>query len=136
MPEYDTMTWTIGVVLLTLAVGVAVVMRDQIRLRKRKGLSKAEFCAAFHKEAVPESLVGAVYDYYSSFALGRQVAISPDDSFESLQVGQDDVDDDLNRLLKKLALERPSSVKLAELTEPVRTIGDIVRWLNWVRQHQ
>jgi hypothetical protein len=136
MPGYDTMTWIAGMVLITVAVGVAVVLRDQSRLRKRRGLSKAEFCAAFHEEAVPESLVGAVYDHYSSFALGRHVSISPDDSFESLQVGQDDVDDDLSRLLKKLALERPSSLKLAELSEPVRTIGDMVRWLNWVRQHQ
>lgn len=91
---------------------------------------------AFQEESVPESLVRAVYRYYEAVALGDGVGISPDDDFESLQVGQEDLDDDLQRLLAKLELEMPSSKSLGDSLYPLRTIRDVVRWLEWVRQHQ
>ena len=130
------MNWIIGLVVLMAAIGVGAGLKDRIQLGNRKGLSKAEFCEVFRQESIPESLAAVVYDHYSSFALGSQVEISPDNSFDSLRIGQDDVDDDLQRLLKKLSLELPSSATLADWSTPVHTIGDAVRWLNWIRQHQ
>ena len=99
-------------------------------------MEKPEFMAWFVERSVPDSIASAVYDYYSSVALGDHVSISPEDSFDALRVGQDDLGDDLQRLLKRLGFELPSSTVLRDSPFPIKTIGDVALWLDWVRQHQ
>jgi len=130
------MIWVLGISagIVGLAVGLAV--KDWLRLRRRPGLTKAQFLEDFQKQSVPENIVAAVYNHYTSVALGSRVAISADDNLEDLRIGQDDLDEDLQRLLQKLALDIPSSSVLKDSPQPLRTIGDVVNWLNWVSQHQ
>jgi hypothetical protein len=130
------MNWLILLASVIVTVFVSLTALDRRRLRRRTGMSKSEFVHAFAEQAVPDSIAIAVYDYYSSVAFGDRVAISPDDNFEDLRVGQDDLDDDLQRLVQRLGLEMPSSVVLKDSPFPIRAIRDVVLWLNWVRTHQ
>jgi len=130
------MSWLTLVALVTVAVFVCLTAIHRHRLRRRTGKSKSEFVQAFSELAVPDSIAIAVYDYYTLFAFGDRVAISPDDSFEDLRVGQEDLDDDLKRLVDRLGLEMPISVVLRDSPFPIRTIRDVVLWLNWVKAHQ
>ena len=124
------------VAFVTVAVFVYLAAMNRHRLRRRTGKSKSEFVQAFSERAVPDSIAVAVYDYYSLVAFGDRVAIAPDDSFEDLRVGQEDLDDDLQRLVERLGLELPSSVVLKDSPFPIRTIRDVVLWLNWVKTHE
>ena len=136
MFTHNAVNWILASILAIACIGVGAMIRDHFKLRKRKGCSRVEFCARFQQELIPEILLVAVYDHYTSFAMGDSVGITPDDSFEWLRMGQDDVDDDLQRLLGKLGLELPSSATLANWPHPVETIKDVVHWLNWVRQQK
>ncbi len=125
-------------VLGAVAAGfVTLAVAYQIRLRRKRGLSRDEFAAVFQREGVPYKIAAAVYDYYSSFAGSRGYAVSPDDTYDGLLLESDeDVLDDAKRLVKQLRMRLPD-----ETTSPVsaslfKTVRDMVLWLDWVRQHQ
>lgn len=114
------MNWIIVSVLAIAALGVGFAVKDRLQLRRRPGLTKAQFVAIFRGEAIPEKLVCAVYDCYTSVVLGDGVAITPDDDFETLRVSQDDLDDSLQSLLTELGLGLPSS---AGIRSPVNSFA-------------
>lgn len=116
---------------------VGWVIYDQIRLRRHRGLSRDEFAEVFQGDGVPYKIAAVVYDYYSSIAGDRGYAVSPDDSYDGLlNEGQEDIDDDAERLVAQLRMRLPDELVLRSWATPLRTVRDMVLWLNWVRQHQ
>lgn len=116
---------------------VGWVVYDQIRLRRRRGLSRDEFAEVFRGEGVPYKIAAAVYDYYSSIGVGRGYAVSPNDAYEGLlHEGQEDIDGDAESLVAQLRMRLPDESVLPSAARPLKTVRDMVLWLNWVRQHQ
>jgi hypothetical protein len=115
---------------------VGWMIADNAKLRRRRGPSRDEFIAAFQNENIPEKISAAVYDRCTRFA-SRGYAPSPDDTYDGvLRMLHEDVDDEAELLVKELRLVLPAESVLREWPSPVRTIRDMVLWLDWVRQHQ
>lgn len=110
---------------------------DQIRLAHHRGISREAFIDAFRKERVPAEIPAAVYDYYRSICRARGFSVAPDDSFDDVfRQSHEDIDEDAEELARKLNMELPIEMILREWPTPLRTLRDMVLWLNWVRQHQ
>lgn len=139
---------------------VATFLREK-RLRKHKGLSREEFINEFAKTAIPRDVPEVVYDHYTASLFFKKLRISPDDSLNHvLQKGEEDIDDDVRFLLRKLGLRLPSEEARIQWTgqmttarlkqkvtlslpansdgsmQPIQTLRDIVLWLDWIRRHQ
>jgi hypothetical protein len=115
---------------------VAWTAAYHIRLSRRKGPSREDFLATFHSANIPETIPVIVHEYYKSSVFGGY-AVSPDDSYdEVLKMGDEDIEDDAEYFVKKLGLELPTESVLRGWPSPVRTIRDMVLWLDWVRQQQ
>lgn len=110
---------------------------DQLRLARHRGVSRESFIEEFRKDSVPPEIPGAVYDHYRSLCRFKGFSVAPDDAFDRVfhQV-HDDVDDDAEELAKKLNIDLPIEAVLRECPTPLRTLRDMVLWLNWVRQRQ
>lgn len=79
----------------------------------------------------------AVYDYYKSQAISKKFSLAPDDNYEEvLSEGNEDIDDDAAFLMKKLGLKIPSDAESVQPDTRIRTLRDMVRWLDKLRQHQ
>ena len=116
---------------------VGLTIHYQVRLRRRHGLSRDEFAEAFRGDDVPYKIAATVYDYYSSFAGDRGYAVSPDDTYEGLLLeSEEDVVDDAERLVKQLRMQLPDGSTLRGGLSPLKTIRDMVLWLDSVRQRQ
>lgn len=104
------------------------------RLERKRGIPRAEFIRTFTDKGVPFEIPAAVYDCYRS----RVHGVAPDDDYErTLSEGDEDIDDDSELLMKKLGLGIPPDYTPMRLDAPVvKTVGDMVLWLDWVRQHQ
>ena len=143
-----------------LFIGVVKLIFD-MRLRNRHGISRDEFVRAFSDVDIPAEIPVAVYDYYKKGVIFEQFGIAPDDDYEDvLHKGEEDVEDDARFLIQELGLKPPSeetrlrwneqiqtlrarspvaprfSADSTHLMQPIRTIRDMVLWLNWVRQNQ
>jgi hypothetical protein len=105
-------------------------------MRKHRGVSREQFVSAFSGLDVPTEIPGAVHDYYKRMVLFKNFGVAPDDTYEELHKGDEDIDDDGRFLVKKLGMELPIQPVLEEWGKPLRTLRDMVLWLNWVRQHQ
>jgi adenylosuccinate lyase len=102
-----------------------------------------------------------VYDYYKKWVISKEFSLSPDDSYDYvLNEAAEDIDDDALFLLNKLGLKAPSkdamlqwashiralrrtsphtvtlSVDSGQWAQPIKTLREMVLWLDWVRQHQ
>lgn len=126
------MIWVACAGALIFASFARLAVLDRIALTKRCGSSQTSFVEAFRGEAIPESVIKTVFEYYANVAFGTHVSINPDDTFESLRVGQDDLEDDLLHLMAKLELEMPSSADLKSAPKEFESIRDVVVWLGWV----
>lgn len=128
----------IGLCLLGVFVGfVGLAIHYQVRLRRRRGLSRDQFAEAFREDDVPYKIAAAVYDYYSSFAGDRGYAVSPEDTYDGVLIESDeDVLDDAQRLVRQLRLRLPDESTLYSGSLSFRTIRDMVLWLNSVRRQQ
>ncbi len=131
---------TIPYLLLGAAVlwFVSATVAYQIRLRRRRGLSREEFIAAFPSGGEGlEKTAAAVYGYYSSLAVRRRYAVSPEDGYEKvLRAGPEEIRDDAAELLKELRLKMPSEAEQAQDLSTITTIRGMVSWLHWASQHQ
>jgi hypothetical protein len=116
---------------------VAATLVYQWRMRKHRGVSREEFIATFADAAIPTEISAAVYDYYKKSVIFNNFSVAPDDSYEHvLRKGHDDIDDDAQHLVRKLGMELPIEPVLREWDKPIKTLREMVLWLNWVRQHQ
>lgn len=123
-----------GGFLALIAIGTAV---HQARLSRHRGVPRDAFIDEFRRSNVPELIPATVYDYYKQLGAGKRFGVNADDSFERV-FGQvhDDVDDDATRLVEKLGMQLPVESVLRQWPTEVKTLRDMVLWLNWVRQHQ
>lgn len=127
--------------LYTLAIFVAVLVLAtviaQVRLGRHRGLPRDEFIREFRKADMPADIAGAVYDQYKSLAKSKSFSVNPDDSYaEVFKMIHDDIDEDAEYLVKKLGMEMPIEAVLREWPSEIRTLRDMVAWLNWIREHQ
>lgn len=130
------MSWIHALIIMTVAAFLGLTAWDRYKVSSRSGMMWDEFRESLRMDGVPETIATAVYRYYSSVALGPRVAISLNDDLNTLRIGGDDLDEQLNDLLIQLALELPGPELLRDAPHPIRTIRDIACWLEWARQNQ
>jgi hypothetical protein len=147
--------------LAAFVVFIAVVkLVFDVRMRKHHGVSRDEFLRAFSDTEIPAEIPAAVYDYYKKMVNFKEFSVAPDDTYEMLHKGEEDIEDDARFLMKKLKLRPPSeevplqwteqtqtaratslsaprfSVDSTRWMQSIQTVRDMVLWLNFVRQHQ
>lgn len=127
--------------LLLIIVGVIVA---QLRLRglrherQGKGFTREKFINAFHELGVPDDIPAAVYDYYTSQKAWKDFPFYPDDAYsEVLHDDPEDLDRDALALIQRLEmLLLPERILREYGDKPIKTLRDMVLWLDWVRQNQ
>jgi hypothetical protein len=118
----------------TVVVLLAALAADQLRLRKHRGVSREEFISSFAEASVSPDIPPAVYDYYVAQAIWKEYGAAADDTYEHvLRKAEEDIDDDARALTKLFGLKMPSRSAMADQPK-IRTIGDMVRWLDWARR--
>ena len=127
--------------LVAAALGAAILLCaltvEQLRLRRHSGASRDEFVRSFDGTGIPDEISATVYDYYKSAALSPKFGILPDDTYEeTLRKGDEDIDGDARFLLGQLGLKMPPQETLVQRDMKIRTLRDMVAWLDWVRTHQ
>jgi hypothetical protein len=109
----------------------------QARLFRHRGVSRDAFIGEFRGRQVPDAIPGVVYDYYKESALWKRFGVSPGDRYEDLFSAEpDDISDDARELVRRLGMHMPIEAVLREWQTPIRTLADIVEWLNWVLERQ
>ncbi len=131
--------WT--VLLYIFGAGIALVfiatIVHQLRLHRHRGVSREDFVKEFRKLEIPDTIPAAVCDYYKSLAVSKRFTISPDDTYSDLFSDElEDIDDDAEHLVQKLGMQLPAESVLREWEKPLKTLRDMVLWLNWIHQHQ
>jgi hypothetical protein len=77
-----------------LCVFIAVVkLVFDLCMRKHHGVSRDEFLRAFSGE-IPTEIPAAVYDYYKKMVNFKEFSVAPDDTYEMLHKGEEDIEDD------------------------------------------
>ena len=127
--------------LMAAALGAAILLCaltvEQTRLRRHRGASRDEFVRSFGGIGIPTVISATVYDYYKSTALSPKFGILPDDTYEeTLRKGGEDIDGDARFLVSQLGLKMPPQEALIQRGMQIRTLRDMVVWLDWVRSHQ
>jgi len=127
---------------LYLVVGLLAVVAiwsfaDRIHLARHRGVSREAFIDEFRKDNVPPEIPAAVYDHYKSLSRAKRFSVAPEDSFEKVfRECHEDIDDDAEGLARTLNIELPIEMVLREWPAPLRTLRDMVLWLDWIRQKQ
>jgi hypothetical protein len=107
------------------------------RLGKHRGVSRDEFVAAFADANVPAEISGAVYDFYKEQTFSGDFSVAPDDDYDLvLSAREAEIDEDGEFLMKALDLKMPPDNAMESSQWQIRTLRDMVLWLNWVRQNQ
>jgi len=107
------------------------------RLRRFKGWPEREFVDEFARAGVPPKVATAVYEYYRSHSPDPLFTVAPTYSLWGVfRHSGEDVDDDAERIAKRLGLRLPPEAILREWPVPPATVRDMVMWVDWVRQHQ
>lgn len=125
-------------ILAAFVVFIAVAtLVSHFRMRKHPGIPRDEFIRTFTDLNVPVVISAAVHDYYKSGVLFKKFGVAPDYSYEDvLHKGDEDIDDDAQLLVKRLGLTLPPTKVREQWTRQIKTVRDMVLWLNWVKEHQ
>jgi hypothetical protein len=120
-----------------LAFIVITTVISELGLSRHRGVSREAFIAEFTKLDVPETISAAVYDYYKSRVIWKAFTVSPNDTLAKLFSDYpEDLEDDAHELVRRAGMQMPNERVLCEWGKPFKTLGDMVLWLEWVRQHQ
>lgn len=128
-------------ILACIGVGIAWRQVELRRLRHRRGgsgFTRERFIETFSSVGVPTSIPGAVFDYYASRGVWKNFPFSPDDAYSRvLYDDPQDIEEDARTLVERLNMLFPAEYVLREHGDkPIKTLRDMVLWLDWVRQHQ
>ena len=139
LPEYKAVITTLGWITLITIVGTVVfilvaTMIWRSQMKHHHGVSREEFIEAFVGENIPPEIAATVHGYYENKVRIQGFGVAPEDS-EILGLPED-VDEDSRVLLEKLGLKVPPRQVLPQWGSPIRTLRDLVMWLDWVRQNQ
>lgn len=123
---------------LVSGVGLIVAfLLHQRRLGRHRGIPREQFIAAFADTGIWQEIPAVVYDYYKTQVFSKDFNIAPDDMYEQvLSKGAEDIDDDARVLIRKLGLRIPPDYASVRAERRIRTIRDIVLWLDWIHQRQ
>ena len=130
-----------GAVIFFIAI-LAIVGRIRLnrirRERHGKGFSRERFLEAFREIGIPENIPAAVFDFYGSQKAYRGFSFLPDDEYSKVLCDDpDDIDEDALALLKQLGMVLPPEYILKQRGDgPIKTLRDMILWLDWVRQRQ
>lgn len=125
----------IAAVAISLAAIGVLTIRAQRQMGKHRGVPRDEFIGTFPD--VPPAVSGTVFDYYRRRVWAKDFSIAPDDSFEQvLGEGDEDIDDDVQELVKRLGFRVPANYAVRRSETSIKSVKDMVHWLDWVRQHQ
>lgn len=122
-----------GGVLLCVAFGFLI---EQFRMARHAGLSRDEFVSFFAKAGVALTIPSVVYDYYQSRAVRGRFKLAPNDTYEWLLEGDEEIEEDASDLLKQLKLERPLETAGMRWAERMHTVADMVFWLDSIGRQQ
>lgn len=128
----------IGIVIGGMAsLGFIYWVWERSRLRKHKGLSRDEFVSYFSRSSVAPEASAAVYDHFERMRGVKGFCPAPADSLERIygMLGED-LHDELRNIIVQLGTEMPHSGILAEWPDPLETLEDVVRFVNWIRTRQ
>jgi hypothetical protein len=129
-----------AIILLIALLAIESNLRlRRIRLgRKGKGFTRDQFVEAFRQIDIPDNIPAAVYDYYRSKKGWEDFPFLPDDEYSKvLYDDPDDLDEDALALIKCLGMAMLPEYILREWGyKPIKTLRDMVIWLDWIRQHQ
>lgn len=133
--------YIIGGFLLFIAVGAMwndTKLRRLRRERQGKDFSREHFIEAFRQIGIPDEIPAAVYDYYGSKKQLKSFPFSADDTYaEILHDDPEDIDEDAIILVGKLGmLIVPGHIRKEFGEEPIRSLRQMVLWLDWMRQRQ
>lgn len=128
-----------GAVILALVVSLAAIgvitLKGQRQLGKHRGVTRDEFIQAF--PGIPTNVSGTVFDYYKIQVWAKDFSIAPEDSYEHVLLeGDEEIDDDVQELVRRLGLRIPSEYRVRRSETPIKSVKDMVYWLDWVRQNQ
>jgi hypothetical protein len=106
--------------------------------RKGKGVTREQFLEIFRRMGIPEVIPVAVYDYNRSQKSWEDFPFLPDDEYSKvLHNDPDELDEDALALVKCLGMAMlPEDILQQRGDKPIKTLRDMVIWLDWVRQHQ
>ncbi len=107
------------------------------QLRKHRGLSREQFVEHFEATGILPATAGAVYDQFQSLGFWKQFRPSPADTLEgTFKTVDEDVEENLKDILTRLEIEMPDSGTLQAWGDPIKTLSDVVRWVDWVSKKQ
>jgi hypothetical protein len=135
------LVYIFGVFLLFIGVWVTVNQLKLRRLRRQRqghGFMRKEFVEGFRSLGISEKIPGTVFDYYTSQSAWKNFPLSPDDTYSRVLCDDpEDIDDDARALLEQLGMQFPPEYVRREYGDkPIKTLRDMVLWLDWMRQHQ
>jgi hypothetical protein len=91
----------------------------------------------FEGVGIADVVSGAVYDHFKKMTGVEDYQPAPTDSFEeTFDMSDEDLADELQELLGKLALDMPHSGILRDWHSPLETVSDAVLWVAWVKTKQ
>ena len=134
--------WLVGgiiacvVFVIVCSAAGGVIHRRRLR-RKTGGLSRDRFVSKLEARAVDPSVAGAVYDHYKKDSEVPDYLVSPKDEVdEDYWLVDEDLEDDLAEIVRECSLELPPEDARREWSKPLRTVEDVVLWVDWVRRRQ
>jgi hypothetical protein len=135
------LVYIFGGFLLFIGMWVAV---DQLKLRRLRrqrqghGFTKEQFVDAFRSLGVSDTISATVFDYYTSRGVWKGFPFSPNDAYSRvLYDDPQDIEDDARTLVARLGMQfLPEYVRREYGDRPIKTLRDMVLWLDWIRQHQ
>jgi hypothetical protein len=129
---------TIILLIALLTIESNLRLRRIRRDRKGKGFTRKQFVEAFRQFDIPDDIPAAVYDYYRSRKGWKDFPFLPDDEYSKvLYDDPDDLDEDALALIQRLGMAMlPEYILRERGDKPIKTLRDMVIWLDWVRQHQ
>ena len=103
----------------------------QIRLRRHRGMSRADFIQQFRSSGIPLDIPAAVYDYYAKSTAFRPMKVSPNDRYEDVFLeGEEDIEDDAKHLMKMLDIKHPDKLRGHMWAKPPDNLREMIIWLD------
>jgi hypothetical protein len=124
------------VILVVVVISVVYLRQRETRLRGYSGVTRDEFVERFDAQGIPARISEVAYDTFKGKARFEEFKPAPDMDidlvFEQLE---EDTDDDVRRILGALEIPYPDEETCERWGgAKVRTISDLVFWLDWVRR--
>lgn len=132
------------IVVVVACIVVVFKMTDRLRFsrlrheRQREGITREQFVGKFKLLGIPENIPTIVLDHYTAFKIWQDFPFTPEDDYSRLlNIAPEDIENDAKALIEKLGMQfLPEYIRREYGDKPIRTLRDMVMWLDWMRQHQ